>query len=87
MAKIIFVNTQKEETVPDGSPLRPACEKEGIPFPCGDGFCGACIIEIVEGMENLSDFTDREKEFFGTKGNERLACQCKINKNTVKVKF
>ena len=87
MAKIIFVNTKKEEIVPDGSPLQPPCEKEGLPFACSEGFCGSCIFEVVEGMENLTDFTDKEIDFFGSKGSERLACQTKINKGTVKVKF
>lgn len=87
MAKITFVNSNKDEDLADGSPIQAACEKQGIPFACSEGFCGSCIIEIVEGMDNLTPFTQKEIDFFGTKGTERLACQCKILKGTVKVKF
>jgi len=87
MAKLVFLNTNVEVNVPDGSNLEEPCEKQGIPFACSEGICGSCVIEIVEGMENLTDFTDAELDFFGEKGSERLACQCKIKKGTVKIKF
>lgn len=87
MAKLIFVNTNAEVTLPDGSAIEETCEKQGIPFACSEGVCGSCIIEIVEGMENLNPFTDAELDFFGEEGNERLACQCKIKSGTVKIRF
>jgi ferredoxin len=87
MAKLVFLNNNIEVDVQDGSELEPPCEKQGIPFACSEGICGSCVIEIIEGMENLNDFTDAELDFFGEKGSERLACQCKINQGTVKIKF
>lgn len=87
MAKLIFANNNVTVDIPDGSPIQEACEEQGIPFACSEGLCGSCIIEIVEGMENLSDFTEAELDFLGDKGTERLACQCKIKKGTVKIKF
>lgn len=87
MAKLIFLNTQEEVNLPDGSAIKEACEQAGIPFACSEGVCGSCIIEVAEGMENLSPFTQAEKDFLGEMQNERLACQCKIKKGTVKIKF
>jgi len=87
MAKLVFLNIQEEVVIPDGSAIKDVCEQAGIPFACSEGVCGSCIIEVVEGMENLSDFTQAEKDFLGEMQNERLACQCKIKSGEVKIKF
>ena len=45
----------------------------------GLGLCGTCVVEILEGMENLSPRT--KKENFHLKGlppTFRLSCQCKV---------
>jgi len=86
MAKIIF-NDEEEETIPDGAPLKEFCEEAGVPFACEEGICGTCVIEVEEGAENLSEFTQEELDFLGEQDNERLACQCKINKGCVKIRF
>jgi ferredoxin len=87
MAKIIFENLKEEYDLPDGSSIKEVCEKAGVPIPCGEGICGACVIQITSGMENLSEYTQEEKDFLGEMGDERLACKCKIKKGTVKVTF
>lgn len=87
MAKIIFEDTQEEVELADGSAIQQTCEEAGIPFACTEGICGTCVIEVTEGMENLSEFNQAEEDFLGELGNERLACQCKIKQGTVKVKF
>jgi len=87
MAKIIFSTTDDEETLADGSRIQEACENVGVPFACTEGICGTCVIEVEEGMENLSPFTQEEDDFLGQRGCERLACQCKIMKGTVKLRF
>ena len=87
MAKLIFENSGHEYELQDGSPIQEPCEKEGIPFACSEGICGTCIVEVLEGMENLTDFTQAEEDFLGEKGNERLACQVKIKSGTVKLKY
>ncbi len=84
MAKIIMENEKKE--VPDNSPIMPPCEELGVAFGCNSGICGTCRIEVLEGMENLSEMTQAEKDM-GLEGNERLACQCRILKGTVKIKY
>jgi ferredoxin len=87
MAKLVFLNTGEEKELPDGSSLVDACEEAGVPFACTEGVCGTCVIEVKEGMENLSPFTQEERDFLGDPKNERLACQCRIKGGSVKVNF
>jgi ferredoxin len=88
MAKLIFENNEEEIELEDGSPLAQSCEEAGVPFACTEGVCGTCVIEIVSGKENLSPPTQEEEDFLGEGTcDERLACQCKIKKGTVKIRF
>lgn len=87
MAKILFEDTNEEFDLPDGSPIAEACEQAGVPFACTEGVCGTCIVEVVEGMENLTEFNQAEEDFLGELDRERLACQCKIKCGKVKLKF
>ena len=87
MGKLIF-NGEDEMEVAEGEAIKSYCEEAGIPFACEEGLCGTCVIEVEEGMENLSEFTQEESDFLGDSDCERLACQCKMkNDGTVKVKF
>ena len=86
MAKIQF-NEEEEVAIPDNTPIKDYCEENGVPFGCEEGVCGTCIIEVVEGMENLSDFNQAEEDFLGELDRERLACQCKIKCGFVKIKY
>lgn len=86
MAKIIF-NDDEEAEVADGAPIKAACEEAGVPFACEEGVCGTCIVEVEEGMENLTEFTEEEFDFLGDQEQERLACQCRIKGGCVKVTF
>lgn len=86
MAKLIF-NENEAVEIEDGDPIKPYCEDAGIPFACEEGVCGTCVIEVEEGMENLSEFTEEELDFLGEQDSERLACQCKISGGCVKIKY
>lgn len=88
MAKLIFEHNDDEVELEDGAPIAEACEEEGVPFACTEGVCGTCVIEIVEGEDLLSEPTQEEEDFLGEGcRHERLACQCKIQKGNVKVRF
>lgn len=82
----IIKNEKNEVKINNGEKIKEACEQLGVPFGCRHGVCGVCKIEIVEGGENLSKMTEEELEL-GMDGIHRLACQCKINLGTVKIKF
>lgn len=87
MAKLVFENTGEEFQLEEGSPIAQVCEEAGVPFACTEGICGTCVIEVTEGMENLSTFTQEEEDFLGDMDQERLACQCQIKGGCVKIKF
>ena len=84
MAKIIVED--KEREVADGEQIKDVCEELEIPFGCRQGDCGTCTIEIIEGMENLGERTEKEVEMIW-QDNLRLACQCSIKEGIVKVKY
>jgi ferredoxin len=87
MPKLIFDNTGEEKELPEDSPLAECCEEAGVPFACTEGVCGTCVVEVLEGMENLSELTQEEKDFLGEQDKERLACQCRIKGGCVKLTF
>lgn len=89
MANIKFVNENQEAIAADGANLRLQALEKGIDIykligkmtNCGGvGQCGTCIVEIVEGMENLSPKTDFEQRKLKKKPETyRLACQTLVN--------
>ncbi len=88
MPKLVFGHSDEEVDLPDEAPIAEACEEAGVPFACTEGVCGTCVIEVVEGKENLTPPTPEEEDFLGEGTlDERLACQCKIRCGKVKIKF
>ena len=89
MGNIKFVKENQEVIAADGANLRlKALENRidlytfsGKMMNCGGyGQCGTCIVEIVEGTENLSPRTDFETRKLKKKPeNYRLACQTLVN--------
>lgn len=84
MAKLI-INDQ-EIDIEDGEKIVDAIEEAGVPIGCSNGVCGTCEIEVTEGMENLSELNDEEKDL-GMEGKKRLGCQCVINGGTVTMTY
>lgn len=76
---------EKKCVVKDGSDIIDVCISSGINFGCYVGVCKSCKIKVQEGMDNLSDLTDEEKES-DLEPDERLACQCKVLHGTVRIK-
>jgi ferredoxin len=89
MANIKFVKENREVVAADGANLRiKAIENDielytfvGKMMNCGGyGQCGTCIVEVVQGMENLSPRTESENRKLKKKPkNYRLACQTLVN--------
>lgn len=86
---INFVNEGKAVTASSGANLRIKAIENGIDLytimgkmmNCGGyGQCGTCVVEVVEGMENLSPRTAVEERRFKNKpATYRLACQTTVN--------
>lgn len=89
MGNIKFEKENREVVAADGANLRLKAVQNGIDLytfvgkmmTCGGyGQCGTCIVEIVEGMENLSPRTEVEERKLKRKPNTyRLACQTLVN--------
>lgn len=88
-ASIKFVKENREVPVANGANLREKVLQNGIELytimgkmmNCGGyGQCGTCIVEIAEGMENLSPRTEVENRKLKKKpASYRLACQTWVN--------
>ena len=88
MAKIKFKHSQEEIELENGAEIAETCEEAGVPFACTEGVCGTCVIEVLEGNENLTEPSQEEVDFLGDDcSEERLACQCKIKSGSVTVSF
>ncbi|MFB6276284.1 MAG: 2Fe-2S iron-sulfur cluster-binding protein [Halothece sp.] len=95
MANLKFVHEDKEVISTDGVNLREkALENridiytfKGKMLNCGGyGQCGTCIVEIIEGMENLSERTPAEEQKLKKKPDSyRLSCQTIVNGGDVSV--
>ncbi|MEB3357584.1 MAG: 2Fe-2S iron-sulfur cluster-binding protein [Synechococcales bacterium] len=89
MTSIKFVSEEKDIVVASGANLRLKALENGIDLytftgklmNCGGyGQCGTCIVDVVEGMENLSPRTDAENRKLKKKPDTyRLACQTIVN--------
>lgn len=89
MGNIKFVKEEKEVIAANGANLRLKAVENGIDLyklfgkmtNCGGyGQCATCVVEIVEGVENLSPRTDFENRKLKKKpDNYRLACQALVN--------
>lgn len=84
MAKVFREDGQERE-VKDGEKMKEAIEEMGVLIACADGSCGVCKVEVLEGMKNLNEINEKEKEM-GCENNERLGCQCIIKNGKVKIK-
>lgn len=84
MAKLIVNETEIE--LADGSKIVDAIEEAGVPIGCSNGVCGTCEVDVVSGMEWLSEPNAEEKDL-GMEGSKRLGCQCVINGGEVKLTF
>jgi len=86
---ITFIKENKEAIVAQGANLRQKALENKIDIytlkgkltNCGGyGQCGTCVVEIVEGIENLSPRTDFEQKVLRKKPESfRLACQTLVN--------
>jgi ferredoxin len=83
MPKVKITTDNVSLDVPENYALIDMCEDHdtSILFGCRDGACGACMVRVIEGAENLTAMKDDERDFLETMAaeeNERLACQCRV---------
>ncbi len=91
MPRLTFINEKQDVNVTQGSNIRQKALDQSIGIytlkgkltNCGGyGQCGTCIIEVVEGMSNLSPRTEVEIRKLKKKPDTyRLACQTLVQGN------
>ena len=80
MPRVIFVDEGKAAEFPEGKTLLSSALEMGIRIShvCGgDGACGTCRVEVVEGWDNLSPPTPDET-YKELEAPHRLSCQAKL---------
>lgn len=90
MPMVSIKGTSQTVEVNDGDILYDSLYDRGIKLPhgCLSGSCGACRVEVIEGIENLAEpgiiekntIDDLKKEFKSIQ-NIRLSCRAKVNGN------
>ncbi len=95
--RVEIINDFLAINVKEGSTIQDIVEASGsaLPFGCRDGECGTCVVEVEQGMEFLSDVTDKEVKVLkevcaGTSTDKsRLSCQMKISRpnGVVRLKY
>ena len=68
----------------DGENVAEAAKELGVAFGCRKGVCGACVVEVLEGMANLTEKTSNESDF-GMRPSDRMMCQCKVSSGEVTI--
>lgn len=91
MARVNFPQDNISVEIADGSRLQDAIDTSGadIPFGCREGNCATCMIEVIDGGENLNAPTSNEQITLleeELEMNIRLACQCKVSGGEVTIK-
>lgn len=81
----VLKNSTARIEVPDGENLQVAAKELGVALGCRKGVCGACVVEVLEGMDQLSAKSDSEEEF-GMRDGDRMMCQCSISAGEVAIK-
>ena len=88
MPKVTITTDSLSLDVKMGYSLADLCDSQdtSILFGCRDGACGACMVRVISGQENLNPISEDEKDFLQTmaaEDNERLACQCAVHGDVV----
>lgn len=85
MPRVTFADENKTAEFPEGSKLLDCAGAMGVRVSSvcgGDGACGTCRIEVVEGWDNLTPPTPDET-YKELEEPHRLSCQAKLEGDVV----
>ncbi|WP_353569937.1 2Fe-2S iron-sulfur cluster-binding protein [Candidatus Albibeggiatoa sp. nov. BB20] len=90
-AELTFKDINKTVTVSTGERVIDVSEKEGsgIVYGCKEGDCGTCIMDVLEGWENLNQPSVVEDKILRENAagrHQRLACQAQVLGGKIVVK-
>ncbi len=87
MPKVTVLPADLTAEVPEGELLLEAGEKAGVEMEAGcfNCSCGTCVVEIVQGMENLDEPTPEELDVLDQWNRDpekfRLTCCVRVRKD------
>ncbi len=81
---ILKTTAGKSAEVADGASLIEAAESLDVDFSCRSGVCGACLVEVKEGSENMSALSEQEQDY-GLEDGQRLLCCSTIKSGEVTI--
>jgi ferredoxin len=81
----LLKNAKGQIEVANGEGVQEAAKELGVTFGCRKGVCGACVVEVLEGMENLSTKSGNE-ESFDLRATDRMMCQCSATGGDITIK-
>lgn len=73
-----------EFEVENGELVGHAAKKLGVTLGCQKGVCGACVVVVLDGMENLSAKSENE-ENYDLGPEDRMMCQCKATGGSITI--
>ena len=85
LISISFEDNQQNIKTEPGRKLLDICDEFNSPilFGCRACSCSTCLIEVLQGSENLSPITESEQVLLSVMAEDnnqaRLACQCIVN--------
>jgi len=84
MPKVTFKTDNITVEVPTGTRFFEVADQveASLPFGCRDGLCGTCIMTVLEGVGNLQEMSDDERETlenYEAAPNQRLGCQAVVH--------
>jgi len=82
-AKVTFSDIGLEVSVPVGSRIIETSEKVGasLIYGCREGDCGSCLMQVMEGWDNLTEpsvVEDKVLRDSAAGRHQRLACQAQV---------
>ena len=82
MVEIVFETDNIARHEPDGAEISFVADRAGasLPFYCYEGTCETCRVLVVDGMENLEEVNEKERQTLGDEKifqGFRLGCQIK----------
>jgi len=79
------LKTEKAEAeIVNGESVRDAAKELGVNLGCQKGVCGACVVVVLKGMENLSPKSEHEEEY-DLRDGDRMMCQCKATGGSITI--
>ena len=92
MAKLVFLPSNTDIEVEEGTKVLAAAKQAGLPirFGCGSGRCGTCAVRVDVENGEMSEMKINEQGLLRemnlpADGSIRLSCQARIKKGVCKV--